>query len=112
MSLDRNADVTIAPVTIGRAVIGLRRLYTSAGVDPYDEVVWERRDARITNWVDGSVAFEQLGVEFPTTWSQNATNIVTQKYFRGGLGSPDREWSLKQVVDRIVDTITDWGFAF
>ncbi|HYN33434.1 MAG TPA: vitamin B12-dependent ribonucleotide reductase [Ilumatobacteraceae bacterium] len=111
MSLDRNADVTTAPVASATAAIGLGRLYTSAGVDPYDEVVWERRDARITNWVDGSVAFEQLGVEFPITWSQNATNIVTQKYFRGGLGSPEREWSLKQVVDRIVDTITDWGVA-
>ena len=109
MSLDRNADVTAG--TIGSATIGLGRLYTSAGVDPYDEVVWERRDARITNWLDGSVAFEQLGVEFPTSWSQNATNIVTQKYFRGGLGSPEREWSLKQVVDRIVDTVTDWGIA-
>ncbi len=106
MSLDPNADVAI-----GTAAIGLNRLYTSAGVDPYDEVVWERRDARITNWLDGSVAFEQLGVEFPTTWSQNATNIVTQKYFRGVLGSPEREWSLKQVSDRIVDTITDWGIA-
>jgi ribonucleoside-diphosphate reductase alpha chain len=94
-----------------RTRIGLGRLFTSQGVDPYDEVVWERRDARITNWVDGSVAFEQLGVEFPTTWSQNATNIVTQKYFRGTIGTPEREWSLKQVVDRIVDTITDWGVA-
>ena len=103
-------DIT-AGSTIGAGVIGLSRLYTSAGVDPYDEVVWERRDARITNWVDGSVAFEQLGVEFPIAWSQNATNIVTQKYFRGALGSPGREWSLKQVVDRIVDTITDWGTA-
>ena len=106
MSLD-----SIAGRTIGAGVIGLSRLYTSVGVDPYDEVVWERRDARITNWLDGSVAFEQLGVEFPTTWSQNATNIVTQKYFRGAPGSPDRESSLKQVVDRIVDTITDWGVA-
>jgi ribonucleoside-diphosphate reductase alpha chain len=106
MSLDRIAHGSIAPGTIG-----LNRLFTSVGVDPYDEVVWERRDARLTNWLDGSVAFEQLGVEFPTTWSQNATNIVTQKYFRGALGSSDREWSLKQVVDRIVDTITDWGIA-
>ncbi|MEY2959815.1 MAG: hypothetical protein RLZZ01_2383, partial [Actinomycetota bacterium] len=89
--------------------IGLRRLYTSPGVDPYDEVVWERRDARITNWKDGSVAFEQLGVEFPTTWSMNATNIVAQKYFRGTPGTPERESSLKQVVDRVVDTITQWG---
>jgi ribonucleoside-diphosphate reductase alpha chain len=89
--------------------IGLRRLFTSPGVHPYDEVVWERRDARITNWKDGSVAFEQLDVEFPASWSLNATNIVAQKYFRGTLGTPERESSLKQVVDRVVDTITRWG---
>ena len=89
--------------------IGLKRLFTSPGVDPYDEVVWERRDARITNWKDGSVAFEQLGVEFPASWSVNATNIVSQKYFRGTPGTPERESSLKQVVDRVVDTITRWG---
>ncbi len=89
--------------------IGLGRLFTSQGVDPYDEVVWERRDARITNVSDGSVAFEQTDVEFPATWSQNATNIVAQKYFRGALGAPDRESSLRQVVDRVVDTITRWG---
>ena len=89
--------------------IGLGRLFTSPGVNPYDEVLWERRDARITNWKDGTVAFEQLGVEFPTTWSVNATNIVAQKYFRGTLGTPEREWSLKQVIDRVVDTITMWG---
>ena len=89
--------------------IGLRRLFTSPGVDPYDEVVWERRDARITNWKDGSVAFEQLDVEFPTTWSVNSTNIVTQKYFRGSLGTPERENSLRQVIDRVVDTIVRWG---
>ena len=89
--------------------IGLGRLFTSQGVDPYDEVVWERRDARITNFSDGSVAFEQTDVEFPATWSQNATNIVAQKYFRGALGAPERESSLRQVVDRVVDTITRWG---
>ncbi len=89
--------------------IGLGRLFTSEGVDPYDEVVWERRDARITNHADGSVAFEQTSVEFPADWSQNATNIVAQKYFRGHLGSPERESSLRQVVDRVVDTITSWG---
>ena len=103
--------MSLAPDHIADGTIGLGRLFTSAGVDPYDEIVWERRDARITNWLDGSVAFEQLGVEFPTTWSLNATNIVSQKYFRGVLGTPEREWSLKQVVDRIVDTITDWGIA-
>ncbi|MDW3213608.1 MAG: vitamin B12-dependent ribonucleotide reductase [Ilumatobacteraceae bacterium] len=89
--------------------IGLRRLFTSPGVDPYDEVVWERRDARITNWKDGTVAFEQLDVEFPASWSVNATNIVTQKYFRGTLGTPERESSLRQVIDRVVDTIVTWG---
>ncbi len=92
-----------------RLTIGLRRLFTSPGVDPYDEVVWERRDARITNWKDGAVAFEQLGVEFPVSWSFNATNIVAQKYFRGSLGTPEREHSLRQVIDRVVDTITTWG---
>ena len=77
--------------------------------DPADRIVWERRDARLLDHRDGSVAFEQLGVEVPDTWSQNATNILAQKYFRGALGTPEREWSLKQVVDRIVGTVTDWG---
>ena len=72
-------------------------------------MAWERRDARITNYRDGSVAFEQLDVEFPVDWSLNATNIVAQKYFRGTLGTPEREHSLKQVADRVVDTITQWG---
>ncbi len=103
--------MSLAPDRIADGTIGIGRLFTSAGVDPYDEIVWDRRDARITNWLDGSVAFEQLGVEFPATWSLNATNIVAQKYFRGTLGAPEREWSLKQVVDRIIDTITDWGTA-
>jgi ribonucleoside-diphosphate reductase alpha chain len=102
--------MSLAPerqTTAGR--IGLGRLFTSPGVDPFDEVVWEERDARITNFKDGSVAFEQLGVEFPTTWSLNATNIVAQKYFRGTPGTPERESSLKQVISRVVDTITQWG---
>ena len=92
-----------------RLTIGLRRLFTAPGVNPYDEVVWERRDARITNWKDGAVAFEQPAVEFPVGWSLNATNIVAQKYFRGTLGTPERESSLKQVIDRVADTITRWG---
>ncbi len=98
--------MAIAPERTG---IGITRHFTEAGVDPYDTVVWERRDARITNWKDGSVAFEQLGVEVPATWSLNATNILAQKYFRGTLGLPEREWSLRQVADRVVDTITTWG---
>ncbi|HVX20029.1 MAG TPA: vitamin B12-dependent ribonucleotide reductase [Acidimicrobiales bacterium] len=92
-----------------RAGIGIRRHFTTDGVHPYDEVRWERRDARITNYRDGSVAFEQLGVEVPESWSLNATNILAQKYFRGTMGTEEREWSLKQVADRVVDTLTAWG---
>ncbi|HEX4936742.1 MAG TPA: hypothetical protein VFV33_26355, partial [Gemmatimonadaceae bacterium] len=91
------------------AVIGIRRMFTTEGVHPYDLVEWERRDARMIDWRTGAPTFEQLGVEVPATWSVNATNILAQKYFRGAVGSPGREWSLKQVVDRIVDTITEWG---
>jgi ribonucleoside-diphosphate reductase alpha chain len=92
-----------------RAGIGIRRHFTTAGTHPYDEIVWERRDARITNYRDGSVAFEQLDVEVPASWSLNATNILTQKYFRGTPGTSERESSLRQVADRVVDTITAWG---
>ena len=85
---------------------GLRveRIFTTPGVHPYDEVNWERRDVIMTNWRDGSVNFDQRGVEFPDFWSVNATNIVTSKYFRGALGTPQREWSLKQIIDRVVLT--------
>ncbi|MBV9660229.1 MAG: vitamin B12-dependent ribonucleotide reductase [Acidimicrobiales bacterium] len=89
--------------------IGIHRQFTRAGEDPYGSVKWERRDARIVNYATGAVAFEQLGVEVPASWSLNATNILAQKYFRGTLGEADREWSLRQVVDRVVDTITGWG---
>ncbi len=98
--------MAIAPEQIG---IGIGRYFTRPGTHPYDMVEWERREARITNYKDGSDAFFQPDVEFPTTWSQNATNIVAQKYFRGTLGTPERETSLKQVIDRIADTITAWG---
>ncbi len=92
-----------------RSEIGIRRHFTTAGVHPYDEVRWERRDARITNYRDGKVAFEQLDVEVPEFWSLNATNILAQKYFRGTLNTGEREWSLKQVADRVADTLTAWG---
>ncbi len=98
--------MAIAPQSLG---IGIRRYFTTEGCHPYDDVVWERRDARIVNFRDGSVAFEQEGVEVPSTWSMNATNILAQKYFRGTMGTAEREWSLRQVVDRVVDTITSWG---
>ncbi|HSR83119.1 MAG TPA: vitamin B12-dependent ribonucleotide reductase [Streptosporangiaceae bacterium] len=87
----------------------MRRIYTREGVHPYDDVTWERRDVVMTNWRDGSVNFEQRGVEFPDFWSVNAANIVTTKYFRGALGTPQREWSLKQLVDRVVGTYTAAG---
>jgi ribonucleoside-diphosphate reductase alpha chain len=83
---------------------GLRmeRVWTTEGVHPYDEVTWDRRDIVMTNWRDGTVNFEQRGVEFPDFWSVNAANIVTTKYFRGALGTPQRETSLRQIIDRVV----------
>ncbi len=98
--------MALAPEQTG---IGLRRHFTTAGVHPYETVVWQKRDARISNWKTGEVAFEQLDVEVPSTWSVNATNILAQKYFRGTVGTLEREHSLRQVADRVVDTITQWG---
>ena len=85
-----------------RKGLTMQRIHTRDGVHPYDDVTWERRDVVMTNWRDGSVNFEQRGVEFPGFWSVNAANIVTTKYFRGAVGTPQREWSLKQLVDRVV----------
>jgi ribonucleoside-diphosphate reductase alpha chain len=95
----------------GRGSGGLRieRVWTTEGVHPYDEVAWERRDVVMTNWRDGSVNFEQRGVEFPDFWSINAANIVTTKYFRGAVGTPEREWSLRQLIDRVVLTYRKAG---
>ena len=89
----------------------VERVYTTAGVHPYDEVSWERRDVVMTNWRDGSVNFEQRGVEFPDFWSVNAANIVTTKYFRGAVGSDTREWSLRQLIDRVVLKYLEAGQA-
>jgi ribonucleoside-diphosphate reductase alpha chain len=90
---------------------GLRvsRVYTTEGVHPYDEVSWEHRDVVMTNWRDGTVNFEQRGVEFPEFWSVNAVNIVTSKYFRGAPGSAQRESSLRQLIDRVVRTYVTSG---
>ncbi|MDT7589004.1 MAG: ribonucleoside-diphosphate reductase alpha chain [Pseudonocardiales bacterium] len=90
---------------------GLRveRVYTTAGVHPYAEVIWERRDVVMTNWRDGSINFEQRGVEFPDFWSVNAANIVTTKYFRGAVGSAQRESSLRQLIDRVVSSYVAAG---
>ncbi|MDT7804212.1 MAG: ribonucleoside-diphosphate reductase alpha chain, partial [Actinomycetota bacterium] len=84
--------------------LSVKRVFTTEGEHPYDQVTWEQRDVVMTNWRDGSVNFEQRGVEFPESWSVNATNIVTSKYFRGAAGSPQRERSLKQLIDRVVHT--------
>ncbi|MCD0451818.1 vitamin B12-dependent ribonucleotide reductase [Actinocorallia sp. API 0066] len=95
--------------TTGRKGLKMRRIFTTPGVHPYDEITWERRDVVMTNWRDGSINFEQRGVEFPDFWSVNAANIVTTKYFRGAVGTPQREWSLKQLVDRVVRVYTETG---
>ncbi|TDC50886.1 vitamin B12-dependent ribonucleotide reductase [Actinomadura sp. KC345] len=92
-----------------RKGLKVERIFTTPGVHPYDEMRWERRDVVMTNWRDGSVNFEQRGVEFPDFWSLNAVNIVTSKYFRGAVGTPQREWSLKQLVDRVVGMYVETG---
>ncbi|RLP94188.1 MULTISPECIES: vitamin B12-dependent ribonucleotide reductase [unclassified Micromonospora] len=91
------------------AGLKIERVWTTEGVHPYDEVTWERRDVVMTNWRDGSINFEQRGVEFPESWSVNAANIVTTKYFRGAVGTPEREWSLRQLIDRVVSTYRTAG---
>ena len=91
-----------------RARLSIERVFTS-GVHPYEEVAWERRDVVQTNWKTGEVVFEQKGVEFPDFWSVNASTIVTTKYFRGALGTPAREQSLRQLIDRVVKTYRKAG---
>src|SRR5439155_14039282 len=93
----------------GTEGLTFKRYFTKDGVHPFDEVEWEVRDAVIPNYKEGGNAFEQRGVEFPKGWSQNATNIVAQKYFRGPLGTPQRESSVRQLVGRVVDTVRGWG---
>src|SRR3981189_2778719 len=95
------------PVVADGARLGVRRFFTIPGRDPFDEIEWEIRDAVIPG-KDGP-AFEQRGVEFPKFWSQTATNIVAQKYFRGRLSSPERESSVRQMVGRVVETAVAWG---
>ena len=89
--------------------LGVRRQFSTAGIHPYEEIVWERRLAQISNAITGEVAFEQPDVEFPAGWSLTASNIVAQKYFRGTVGTAQRESSLRQVIDRVVGTIKSWG---
>ncbi|HEY1524227.1 MAG TPA: vitamin B12-dependent ribonucleotide reductase [Solirubrobacteraceae bacterium] len=85
----------------------ISRFFTKPGQHPFDAVEWEKRDAHIGH--GDRVTFEQRDIEFPVGWSQNATNIVAQKYFRGQLGSPEREWSVKQMITRVAGTIAGWG---
>ena len=87
----------------------IERVYTKPGVHPYDEVTWERRDVVQTNWKTGETVFEQRGVEFPDFWSVNASTIVTTKYFRGAVGTEEREQGLKQLLDRVVLTYVKAG---
>ena len=98
------ASATASPVRRG---LVLERYFTHEGVHPYDEIDWELRDAVIPG--EAGNVFEQRGVEVPKFWSATATNVVASKYFRGKLTAPDREWSVKQMVDRVVDQITRWG---
>ncbi|MCZ7376145.1 vitamin B12-dependent ribonucleotide reductase [Micromonospora sp. WMMC250] len=108
---DEGGDGVTTSRSRNKAGAGLKieRVWTTEGVHPYDEVSWERRDVVMTNWRDGSINFEQRGVEFPQAWSVNAANIVTTKYFRGAVGTPEREWSLKQLIDRVVTTYRTAG---
>jgi len=101
-----------APLTLRKAAEGLtlERYFTRPGVDPFDEVEWEIRSAVISN-EKGEIVFEQKDVEIPKFWSQTATNVVASKYFRGTLGTPERERSVKQLIGRVVRTIGGWGRA-
>src|ERR671938_405216 len=102
---------TKTPATQNKTGISFPRFFTSrleAGKTPYDDVQWETRTASIGN-DKGSVIFEQRDVEAPVDWSQTATNIVASKYFHGKLGSPERESSVAQLVERVVNTIAEWG---
>ena len=100
---------TGAARTRGKKGLKIERVFSTEGVHPYDELTWERRDVVQTNWKTGESVFEQRGVEFPDFWSVNASTIVTTKYFRGAVGTDAREWSLKQLVDRVVKTYTKAG---
>jgi ribonucleoside-diphosphate reductase alpha chain len=113
MVMERTEESAVArdlegyPVTGGRG-LGIARRFVAEGVDPYEEVEWETRSAVIQG-ERGEVVFEQRDVEVPRTWSQLATNVVVSKYFRGPVGTPQRERSVRQLIGRVVDTIAQWG---
>src|SRR6202035_1143934 len=105
--MDSTPHSTIPQETTAGAALAVERLFTSPDAHPCDTVEWELRDARIGH--GERIAFEQADVEFPKSWSQNATNIVAQKYFRGQIGHPERERSVKQMIGRVAGTIAAWG---
>lgn len=109
MTITTSAPAAFVHNTLRKPGITIERLYTTEGVHPYDAVNWERRDVVQTNWKTGDVVFEQRGVEYPDFWSVNASTIVTTKYFRGAVDTEQREWSLKQLIDRVVLTYTKAG---
>jgi ribonucleoside-diphosphate reductase alpha chain len=109
MTAGRRGQVAKQGVEVIRDGLTFERFFTKESRHPFDQIEWETRDAVIPNYKEGGNAFEQRDVEFPKSWSQNATNIVAQKYFRGTLGTPQRESSVRQLVSRVVDTITGWG---
>src|SRR5579862_9412775 len=102
-----NAEQLVNTVAREDASLAVRRYFTIAGRDPFDEIDWETRHAFIPG--KDKPAFEQKDVEFPRFWSQTATNIVAQKYFRGRMSSPERERSVRQMIGRVVSTIGTWG---
>jgi ribonucleoside-diphosphate reductase alpha chain len=107
--MNQATQPTTSEQTAAGVGLKIKRLFTTPDTHPFDAVEWELRDARIGH--GDRVAFEQKDVEFPKSWSQNATNIVAQKYFRGQLGSPSRESSVKEMISRVAGTITGWGRA-
>lgn len=109
MSQTISAPAAFVHNTLRKPGLKIERLYTTPGIHPYDAVTWERRDVVQNNWKTGEVVFEQRGVEFPDFWSVNASTIVTTKYFRGAVGTEQREYSLKQLIDRVVLTYTKAG---
>ena len=105
-----DAEGNAASTKAGKGKQGLKmpRRFTRAGEDPFDSVEWELRTANISN-EKGETVFEQTDVEIPTSWSQLATNVVVSKYFRGHIGQPGRERSVKELIGRVVGRITEWG---
>ncbi|WGX97940.1 vitamin B12-dependent ribonucleotide reductase [Nocardioides sp. L-11A] len=109
MTETARSQTTSETASYPKGGLKIQRVFSTEGVHPYDEITWERRDVVQTNWKTGETVFEQLGVEFPEFWSLNASTIVTTKYFRGAVGTPERERGLKQLIDRVVSTYVKAG---